>query len=46
VCLPELVVIGCVGERGHMKNGVEILIPELLVPVQSRHIGRDKIASV
>ena len=46
VGLSELVVIGCVGDRGHVKNGVEVLIAELLAPIQPRHIGRDKIAAV
>ena len=44
--LLELIVIGRVGDRGQVKDGVELFVTELLSPIECRQIRRDKIATI
>ena len=39
-------MIGRVGDRGQMKNGVELLVAEPFSPIERRQIRRDKIAAI
>ena len=44
--LLELVVIRCLCDGCEMKNGVELFIPELQMPVDRRQVLRDEIATI
>ena len=44
--LLELIVIGRVGNRGEVKNSVELLVTELLAPIERGQILCDEIAAI
>ena len=44
--LLELVVVSRIRDRREMKNGVDLLIAELVVPIQSRQILRNEVAAI
>ena len=44
--LDELIVQGRVGDRGEMKNGVELLVPELFGPIERCQVLGDEIAAI
>ena len=46
VHLLELIVQGRVGDRGEMKNRVELFVAELPLPIERGQILRDEIAVV
>ena len=46
VHLHKLIVQCCVGDRSEMKDRVEFLVAELLVPIERREVLRDEIAFV
>ena len=42
----KLVVIGRVGDGCEVKDGVELFVTELFLPIQRGQIVRDKIATI
>jgi hypothetical protein len=46
VYLLELIVIRCVRDRCEVKNGVELFITELLLPIESRQILCHEIPAI
>ena len=44
--LHELIVQSRIGYRCEMKNGVELFVTELVVPIQSRQILRNEVAAI
>ena len=44
--LLELIVVGRVGNRSQMENGIEFFLSELLSPVQFREVGSGEISLV
>ena len=44
--LLELIVVGCVGNRGEVKNCVELFVAELSAPVECGEVLRNEIATI